>query len=403
MRFCKQALAWKIPALIVGVGLVASASVQAATADTTTDATETTATAAAAAATSSDDPGSIVVRPAGSEPTLLIGGLIQGQFDGGDKGDARFANDNDRFYLRRARLNATGKFLEDFDFRFEMDLSNNLGNTSAERAQLTDGYINWNHFSYLNVRVGQFKTPFGFEQLYGDPKLQTIERSLANDRLTLNRQVGLQIAGDLLDKHLAYALGAFNGNGTNNSFNDNDKFDWVGRVVVTPWRGQLMGDPASFAIAANGFTAEDTALALSSDLGIDSTPTTADRDGIFTGKRRGQGVDSQFITGRFEVWGEYLNTRYEPTNDIPKSQFKAKGGYLQASFYIVPKKFQIVAKQETFDPNDTVKNDQTDATTLGLNYYIRGNDLKVMLDYLRVKVGQQDSQDKFIARLQVGF
>ncbi|HEX4495519.1 MAG TPA: porin [Thermoanaerobaculia bacterium] len=367
------------------------------------DTTETTETTAAPMAAPVDDPGSIVVRPAGSEPTLLIGGLIQGQFDGGDKGDARFANDNERFYLRRARLNATGKFLEDFDFRLEMDLSNNLNNTSAERAQLTDGYINWNHFSFLNVKVGQFKTPFGFEQLYADARLLTIERSLANDRLTLNRQVGLGLAGDLLDKHLSYSVGAFNGNGANNSFNDNNKFDWVGRVVVTPWRGQLMDAPASFSIAANGFTAEDTALALTSDLGIDSTPTTADRDGIFTGKRRGQGADAQFVSGRLEIWGEYLNTRYEPDNDIPKPQFKAKGGYVLAAFFIVPKKFQILAKQETFDPNDSVKNDQTDATTLGLNYYIRGNDLKVMLDYLRVKVGRQDSQDKLIARLQVGF
>jgi phosphate-selective porin OprO/OprP len=399
LRLCKQERAWKVSALILGLCLVAT-SARAATADTT-ETTETTTAAPTAAPV--DDPGSIVVRPAGSEPTLLIGGLIQGQFDGGDKGDARFSNNNDRFYLRRARLNATGKFLEDFDFRLEMDLSNNLGTTTAERAQLTDGYINWSHFSFLNVKVGQFKTPFGFEQLYADARLLTIERSLANDRLTLNRQVGLGLAGDLLDKHLSYSVGAFNGNGVNNSANDNDKFDWVGRVVVTPWRGQLMDAPASFSIAANGFTAEDTALALTSDLGIDSTPTTTDHDGIFTGKRRGQGADAQFVSGRLEIWGEYLNTRYEPDNNIPKPQFKAKGGYVLAAFFIVPKKFQILAKQETFDPNDSVRNDQTDATTLGLNYYIRGNDLKVMLDYLRVKVGQQDSQDKFIARLQVGF
>jgi phosphate-selective porin OprO/OprP len=388
LRLCDKRRVWRAPALWIGLFLVAGTAVRAETAP---------------AAGTADDPGKIVVRPAGSEPTLALGGLIQGQFDGGDKGDARFANDNSRFYLRRARLNATGRFLEDFDFRLEMDLTGSLGNTTGERAQLTDGFINWNHFAYLNVKVGQFKTPFGFEQLYGDPKLFTIERTLVNDRLTLNRQVGLQVAGDLLDKHLSYALGTFNGNGTNNSFNDNNKFDWVGRVVVTPWKGQLMGDPASVSIAANGFTAEDTALALSTDLGIDSTPTTTDHDGIFTGKRRGQGVDAQLVSGRFELWGEYLNTRYEPANNIPKPQLKAKGGYVQAAFFIVPKKFQIVAKQETFDPNDTVKNDQTDTTTLGLNYYIKGNDLKVMLDYLRVKVGRLDSQDKVIARLQVGF
>src|SRR5947207_2371639 len=75
------------------------------------------------------------VKAAGKEPSLTIGGLIQAQFDGGDKGDSRFANDNDRFYLRRARLNASGRFLEELDFRLEMDLAGSLSNTTGLRAQ----------------------------------------------------------------------------------------------------------------------------------------------------------------------------------------------------------------------------------------------------------------------------
>ena len=58
--------------------------------------------------------------------------------------------------------------------------------------QLTDAYINWNHFDFANVKAGQFKTPFGYEQLYADPKLFTIERTSANDRLTVSRQIGVQ-------------------------------------------------------------------------------------------------------------------------------------------------------------------------------------------------------------------
>src|SRR6185436_20881738 len=163
-------------------------------------------------------------KPAGREPTLAIGGLLQVQADAGDRGDSRFTNDNDRFYLRRARLNATGKFLEEFDFRLELDLAGSLSNTSALRAQMTDGFINWNRYPAANVRAGQFKTPFGFEQLYGDPRLFTLERSLVNDRLTLSRQVGVQLGGDLFEKRLTYAVGSFNGNGVNNNFNDNESF-----------------------------------------------------------------------------------------------------------------------------------------------------------------------------------
>ncbi|HEX4961590.1 MAG TPA: porin [Thermoanaerobaculia bacterium] len=343
------------------------------------------------------------VKPAGREPSLTIGGLLQVQFDAGDKGDSRFGNDFDRFYLRRARLNATGKFLEEFDFRLEMDLAGSLSNTSALRAQMTDGYINWNRYPAANIRVGQFKTPFGFEQLYGDPRLLTIERTLVNDRLTLNRQLGAQVWGDLLDKRVSYAVGSFNGNGVNNNFNDNNAFETVGRLSVVPWQGNVAGSPATWSVAANGFSSKDTALALS-DLGLDSTPTTADKDGLFTGKRRGTGVDSQIVTGPFELWGEWISQRFEPDSKIPRPRFTADGWYGQASYYLVPSRFQVVLKYETFDPNDKKDADDTKTATLGLNYYIKGHDLKLMANYLRTDLpGNQKKQDKVIARLQVIF
>src|SRR5215475_8622611 len=108
----------------------------------------------------------IVVKPGGKEPVLKIGGLLQVQSDVGDRGDSRFTTGDDRFYLRRARLNAVGNFLEDFDFKVEIDMSATLSNsttsisTSNLRAQLTDGYVTWNKYSYANIRGGQFKSPF---------------------------------------------------------------------------------------------------------------------------------------------------------------------------------------------------------------------------------------------------
>lgn len=49
--------------------------------------------------------------PAGSKPTITLGGLLQVQAEASDRGDARFGTDNDRFYLRRARLSVNGRFL----------------------------------------------------------------------------------------------------------------------------------------------------------------------------------------------------------------------------------------------------------------------------------------------------
>ena len=125
--------------------------------------------------------GSIVaVQPAGKEPILRIGGLLQAQAEFGDRLDSRWDNANDRIYLRRARINFQGKFLEAFEFKLEADAAGSLSSTAALRLQLTDGYVDWRRHEAVYVRVGQFKPPFGYEQLVSDPRLFAPERSLAN-------------------------------------------------------------------------------------------------------------------------------------------------------------------------------------------------------------------------------
>jgi len=343
----------------------------------------------------------IVVKPNGKEPVLKIGGLLQVQADAGDRGDSRFTTGDDRFYLRRARLNATGNFLEDFDFKLEMDLFGSLSNSPTSissnnvRAQLTDGYINWNKLAYANVKGGQFKTPFGFEQLYSDPRLVTIERSLVNDRLTVGRQLGAQINGDVLEKRISYATGLFNGNNVNNSFNDNDKFLYAGRFQGTIWNGRLYSWDTKFSAGINGFASEDKNL----------TGQSADfpfTNFTFTGKRRGFGIDTQFQSGPLEIWFEYLRDRFEPQDQLPFSRFDADGWYLQGAWLILPK-VQAVLKYETFQP--VTKTDlSTDTWTLGFNYLFKGDDLKFMVNYLNTDaIGIPDSQNKLLVRMQVIF
>lgn len=342
------------------------------------------------------------VKPAGKEPTLTIGGLLQVQADFGDRGDSRFAGD--RFYLRRARLNATGKFLEEFDFKLELDLAGNLGAASALRAQMTDGFVNWNRYPAANVKVGQFKTPFGFEQLYGDPRLHTIERTLVNDRLTLSRQVGVTVGGDFLEQRFTYALGAFNGNGVNNSANDDNRFLKVARVAAVPWRGRLFGGSASWNAGANGYSSQDANVSPGTEFSFDSTPATPDRDNVFAGERDGLGLDTQLLAGRFELWAEALRTTWKPTSRRPRAEIESEGWYVQASAFVLPQRLQVVLKAESFDPRRDLALDSTETGTLGLNWYLKGHDLKLMADYLRVRSERPPrDQDKILARLQVIF
>jgi phosphate-selective porin OprO/OprP len=347
--------------------------------------------------------GLIDVKPAGKEVSLKLGGVVQAQADFLDKGDSRWGSRNDRFYLRRARLNASGSFLEDFDFKVELELAGTFGDASAIRAQLTDGFINYHRYDWANFKVGQFKTGFGYEQLFSDPRLFTIERSLANDRLTLSRQIGVQVSGDLFDKRLSYASGIFNGAGPNTSTNDNDSFEFVQRVSGIPWEGKSFGRDANWRLGANGYLSDDKSIGGMADFGFDSTPGGT-LDGIFAGYRRGAGVDTQFHLGPLEFWLEYLWARFEPQNPTPKKSVEADGWYAQVGYFLLPEKLQAVVKFESFDPDRHTAGNSSDLWTFGLNYYIKDHYLKVQLDYLLFDAaGQPDNRGKILVRLHSMF
>jgi phosphate-selective porin len=291
--------------------------------------------------------------------------------------------------------------LEHFDFKLELDLTGTLGEQTGLRAQLTDGYVNYNQFDWANIRVGQFKTPFGFEQLYADPRLYTIERSLPNDRLTVGRQIGAMVTGDVLEKRLFYSAGVFNGNGINTTANDNDSFMYVGRVGGIPWQGKIFEQEANVSLGVDGFVSDDNSITGLNDFRFDSTPETVALDNTFAGQRIGGSADGQFHFGQLDIWTEYFRTKFEPDNNLPFSAVEAEGWYAQGSYYILPNKLQGVIKFESFDPNIEIAGNSTDVWTFGLNYYVKGHDLKVQLDYLLFDIGGQSGRDnKILVRLQ---
>ncbi|MCO5068537.1 MAG: OprO/OprP family phosphate-selective porin [Kiritimatiellae bacterium] len=351
-----------------------------------------------------DKSGPATVRAGGKEIALQLSGMLQVQVDGGDRGDSRFGSDNTRFYLRRARLGGTAQFNETIEARVEAEFAGTLGEANAMRAQLTDGYLQWKPLDSFHAKAGQFKTPFGFEQLASDPRLPTIERSLGNDRLTLSRQIGIQAGGDLAAKRLSYALGAFNGTSVNSSSNDNSKFTLVGRLGIVPLAPAKGSKGPRLALGINGYISDDDQV---SGQGSDyrfNTSTNATPNNVFAGERAVWGADAQFSQGPVEIWAEMLSARYEPDNKKPADQVDAGAWYVQATCYLLPEKVQAVLKYDTFDPNTDADNDGTDTWTLGLNYYIRGNDLKLQFNYLRSDVESRDATDnKLIARVQVLF
>src|SRR5713226_2235930 len=79
------------------------------------------------------------VRSSGAANSVQVGGLIQAQAEQGGQVDLRFPDDRPRFFLRRVRVNVSGRFIDEFNFRTELELAGSQGAASSVRAQLTDG------------------------------------------------------------------------------------------------------------------------------------------------------------------------------------------------------------------------------------------------------------------------
>ncbi len=321
------------------------------------------------------------VKPGGREKSLALGGFVQANFESGDAPDSRFAGLNNRFLLRRARLFVSGTFAENIAFKLESDFGNNsIAAKTGISGQMTDAYLSWTKYPEASLRLGQFKTPFGYEQLAADTKIYTVERSLPNDSLTLGRQVGLMAYGDVADKRLSYSIAAYNGTGTNISSNDNQKFLWVGRVAGTVLDTQVDGKKVKVTAGANYFSTQDK--------------------GTFTGRREGEGLDAQVVYGPAELQAEWLrNDRHPLTGAATQSQ-----GWAVLGAYTFLPKWQGVVRYETYDSNTATASTTTGLWTYGVNYLIKGDDLKLSLNWL---TGDQpvplSDGDRFLCRMQMMF
>jgi phosphate-selective porin len=76
----------------------------------------------------------------------------------------------------------------------EGDFGQSDGTSGSRTAfSATDIWINWHQFPAAQVKIGQYKAPFGLEQLTPDTTLLTIERTLPTGAITPDRQIGAEL------------------------------------------------------------------------------------------------------------------------------------------------------------------------------------------------------------------
>ncbi|HVN98539.1 MAG TPA: porin [Steroidobacteraceae bacterium] len=186
----------------------------------------------------------------------------------------------DTFLLRRARPYIEGTVGGIYDFRFMPDFG-------GGRAVVQDAYVNARFKPWFAIQAGKFKGPVGLERLQPDQYNRFMELGFPTGLLP-NRDLGVQVAGSVLNGALSYAVGYFDGTTDGGSTDanatadiDNDgRRDWEGRVFALPFansdsfalRGLGVGLGASYVNSRGVATSSATAVTTTSLLASYKTP-----------------------------------------------------------------------------------------------------------------------------------
>lgn len=175
-----------------------------------------------------------------------FGGYIIGSYKYNDQTGE---HSGEGFGLRLIRLYVDGTVMKDFKYRLQMEVNGT--------PHVKDAFVAWSHWNELEVKIGEFKRCFTFENPYnpwdvgvGDYSQLTKKFSGFGDRVGETsmggRDLGLQVGGDLFksknDGHrfLRYAVAVYNGQGINRR-DENHRKDFIGTLQYSPIRDLQIG------------------------------------------------------------------------------------------------------------------------------------------------------------------
>jgi phosphate-selective porin len=145
--------------------------------------------------------------------------------------------------LRKFRVGVEGYVTKSFEYSIEREIRNEVAGVLNLRTREThalwrDVYGNFRYFRRFQIRAGQFKIPFGMDQLHYSSTGEFVNRSLIGNYLAPGRELGAMLHGKFFESNLAYQVGVFVHDGWKAHTKDYERSGertFAGRVVLPPF------------------------------------------------------------------------------------------------------------------------------------------------------------------------
>src|SRR5687768_6691493 len=370
----------------------------------------------------------IAIESGNGEYRLQIGLLAQA--------DGRFASENenqainDTFAFRRLRPYLRGRILRRFEFYLNPDFA---GGTLV----VQDAYFDTIFSPAFRIRAGKGKHPFGMERLHSASNLLFLDRAFPTS-LAPNRDLGIQVLGDVKGGFFSYLAGVMNGvaDGGSGDLDANDGKDVSARLTLRPFTRTVASPLRGLGIAVSGNTGRQTGAAALPTYRTQTLqqPFFSYANGaVASGRRVRYSPQLIFFSGPFGGWAEYVRTEVPVTRDGVSDDVAARAWQVAASWVLTGEVATDagpgVRPRAIFDPSTghwgalqvaarvhelTVDQAAIDlgfaaagssrkaqAWTVGLNWYLTGN-LKYVLNFERT-VFDDNSSDARPAENGIAF
>lgn len=238
------------------------------------------------------------------------------------------------------------------DFRIMLDPTHRHSHMPFMEPFIQDLYIQTHRIPHHTLMVGNSRPGVGIEGAQSPYTLAFINRSQISRNLANIRKFGFRLKGDysLAD----YDLGIYSSSTNFTSFFPGHEFDaWVN---IKPL-GKTDGKYGKLVTGA----------------------------GMQSGEKHGM---SYYLTGAYagyeykKFWTKFEYARANGSNGGSGLTDKRSQGLFVTAAYHLTKKLELLARYDQFDPDREIRNNNQKEFTLGTNYYLKGQALKLIFNYV---------------------
>jgi len=264
--------------------------------------------------------------------------------------------------------------------------------------KLLDWYVDLAPKAAARARIGQFKVPFGRQELVSDNRLQMTSRGIASDFFAPGRDRGAMFHGGTDTQRVQYKVGIFNGTGLAQTQNIDKSLAYAARLTATssgPYLDveSVVDQPPSLGVRVQG----GVAWYQSTDTPVRLNPQIPESD---VRNSRLEGDFGIFFRQRANLFAEYYLRKIEVDQgfDLPASCYGAflegrfscdQSGYtVQGGVRLGPTDHhELSARYSWIDNDRDFHDDERSEATLNYTYFFFKHTMQLSASVSGYKVG----------------